>query len=59
MEAKEYDLDLRTDLGGGRSRLLHRLRLLGIDWGEYLGGRSGAKGTFHEIWRLDWRPGCE
>ncbi|MFL6072702.1 MAG: DUF5682 family protein [Mycobacteriales bacterium] len=56
VEAREYDLDLRTDLGGGRSRLLHRLRLLDIDWGEYLGGRSGAKGTFHERWRLDWRP---
>ncbi|MFL6075756.1 MAG: DUF5682 family protein, partial [Mycobacteriales bacterium] len=56
VEAREYDLDLRTDLGGARSRLLHRLRLLGIGWGEYLGGRSGAKGTFHERWRLDWGP---
>jgi Family of unknown function (DUF5682) len=53
----ELDLDLRRDIDLNRSRLLHRLRLLGIDWGTSMadGGRRG-KGTFWESWRLAWRP---
>jgi len=48
------DLDLRKPNDLDRSHLLHRLNLLGIDWGttEYVTG----KGTFHELWRLQWRP---
>ena len=38
-----------------RSRLLHRLRLLGIEWGQALPARRGL-GTFWESWRLDWQP---
>jgi hypothetical protein len=49
------DLDLRKPLLLERSRLLHRLNLLGIPWGE-LQVASGAKGTFHEVWRMEWRP---
>jgi hypothetical protein len=38
-----------------RSRLLHRLNVLGIRWGMM--EREGAgKGTFHEIWRVEWEP---
>jgi Family of unknown function (DUF5682) len=53
----ELDLDLRRDIDLNRSRLIHRLRLLGIDWGTSMadGGRRG-KGTFWESWRLAWRP---
>src|SRR5262249_43570102 len=38
-----------------RSHLLHRLRLLGVAWGEPREVR-GKSGTFHELWELRWRP---
>ncbi|HEX6870747.1 MAG TPA: DUF5682 family protein [Micromonosporaceae bacterium] len=57
--ATDLDLDLRRDIDLERSRLLHRLRLLGIEWGvpaaELGGGRRG-KGTFWESWRVSWQP---
>ncbi len=49
------DLDLRKPLLLERSRLLHRLNLLGIPWGR-LQLASGGKGTFHEIWHIEWKP---
>ncbi|MGP9019077.1 DUF5682 family protein [Streptomyces sp. BR1] len=52
---RELDLDLRKETDAARSRLLHRLRLLGIDWGERADGRGGT-GTFREGWRLRWEP---
>ncbi|WP_089099342.1 DUF5682 family protein [Streptomyces hyaluromycini] len=52
---RELELDLRKDTDAGRSRLLHRLRLLGIDWGEPAESR-GSTGTFRETWRLRWEP---
>ncbi|GAA3923169.1 DUF5682 family protein [Actinomadura viridis] len=53
---REQDLDLRRPNDLERSRLLHRLRLLDVDWGvpQEDGGRS--KGTFRETWTLMWRP---
>ncbi|MFF5207463.1 DUF5682 family protein [Streptosporangium sp. NPDC000396] len=51
---REHDLDLRKPLDLERSRLLHRLRLLGIGWGTPQESRS--KGTFRESWTLAWRP---
>jgi hypothetical protein len=53
--ARELDLDLRREIDVGRSRLLHRLRLLGVDWGIPAPTRSGI-GTFWESWRLQWQP---
>lgn len=53
--ARERDLDLRKDTDAARSRLLHRLRLLDIDWGTPLEARGGT-GTFRERWRLVWQP---
>ena len=51
----QVDLDLRRDSQLARSVLLHRLRLLGIGWGEPAdGGRT--TGTFKESWTLEWRP---
>ncbi|MBW1596557.1 DUF5682 family protein [Streptomyces sp. JJ38] len=57
-EARErlLELDLREQNGAARSRLLHRLRLLGIGWGEPAAGRGGSTGTFKEHWRLCWEP---
>lgn len=52
---REVDLDLRRDTDAARSRLLHRLALLGIGWGEPARGRDN-KGTFRESWRLRWEP---
>ncbi|MDQ7906817.1 DUF5682 family protein [Phytohabitans sp. ZYX-F-186] len=52
---RALDLDLRRKIDLARSQLLHRLRLLGIPWGEPLGGSRG-KGTFREEWRLRWLP---
>ncbi|MFV0128210.1 DUF5682 family protein [Streptomyces sp. HMX112] len=52
---RELDLDLRKETDAARSRLLHRLRLLGIGWGEPAAGRGGT-GTFRESWRLRWEP---
>ncbi|MET8585426.1 DUF5682 family protein [Streptomyces collinus] len=52
---RELELDLRGETDAGRSRLLHRLRLLGVDWGEPARSR-GSTGTFRETWRLRWEP---
>ncbi|HEY8482281.1 MAG TPA: DUF5682 family protein [Spirillospora sp.] len=54
--AKEQDLDLRKPTDLERSRLLHRLRLLGVDWGVPALTSVRGKGTFRETWTLEWRP---
>ncbi|MFG3436570.1 DUF5682 family protein [Nonomuraea sp. NPDC047897] len=51
---RELTLDLRKPLDLERSRLLHRLRLLGVAWGTP--GESRGTGTFRETWTLRWRP---
>ncbi|MGN9759339.1 DUF5682 family protein [Streptomyces sp. SD31] len=52
---RELELDLRRENDAERSRLLHRLRLLGVAWGEPAASR-GSTGTFRETWRLRWEP---
>lgn len=52
---KPVDLDLRSESGRRASHLLHRVHLLGIRWGRMEQARR-ARGTFHELWRLDWTP---
>lgn len=52
---REWDLDLRKETDAARSRLLHRLRLLGVGWGTPR-TRTGHTGTFRESWRLCWEP---
>ncbi|MEU4064543.1 DUF5682 family protein [Streptomyces wedmorensis] len=54
-QERELELDLRKETDAERSRLLHRLRLLGVAWGEPAAGRA-ATGTFRETWRLRWEP---
>ena len=49
------DLDLRTDNGRDRSHLLHRLQLLGVEWGQVVGTGS-SQSTFRESWQLQWLP---
>ncbi|MFD3550193.1 DUF5682 family protein [Streptomyces sp. NPDC058655] len=52
---RELELDLRKDTDTAKSLLLHRLRLLGIEWGTPTASRGGT-GTFRETWRLRWEP---
>jgi hypothetical protein len=49
------DLDLRRDIDLARSRLLHRLRAIGVPWGEADTTQRGT-GTFREQWRVRWQP---
>jgi len=53
--SRALDLDLRNATDLDRSRLLHRLALLGIAWGAKLDGGRGT-GTFREPWTLAWQP---
>jgi Family of unknown function (DUF5682) len=54
---KSLDLDLRKPNDLERSRLLHRLRLLRVEWGKPQTARG--KGTFRETWKLRWEPELE
>ncbi|MFE2017054.1 DUF5682 family protein [Streptomyces sp. NPDC059499] len=54
-QERDLDLDLRKENDSARSRLLHRLGLLGVGWGDPAAGR-GSTGTFRESWRLRWEP---
>ncbi|MEV6134605.1 DUF5682 family protein [Nocardia sp. NPDC051990] len=54
--SRNLDLDLRKEREVERSRLLHRLRVLGIDWGTPTTGEIRSTGTFRESWVLRWRP---
>lgn len=54
--SRTLDLDLRKEREVDRSRLLHRLRLLGIGWGTPTTGEVRSTGTFRETWTLEWRP---
>lgn len=53
---RTLDLDLRQPNDLARSHLLHRLRLIRVPWGKSSGNSGSSKGTFHEIWRLQWQP---
>lgn len=53
---KELSLDLRADLDRQRSQLLHRLRLLAVDWAVPAQSTVRSTGTFRETWKLRWRP---
>lgn len=52
---REIALDLRSEAGLLKSTLLHRLRLIGVDWGRLLDAEAG-RGTFRETWLLAWSP---
>lgn len=52
--AKEITLDLRDENPRKRSAFLHRMLAIDIPWGEKKQARG--KGTFKEIWALQWQP---
>lgn len=53
---RTVDLDLRKDREVRRSRLLHRLRVLDIEWGTLTTSDVRGTGTFRETWTLRWQP---
>ena len=53
---KTLDLDLRNENDLARSHLLHRLSILDVAWGAVAKVGRSARGTFHEIWTLQWQP---
>lgn len=56
---RDIDLDLRKDTDRGRSVLLHRLALLGVDWGVPRRDTTNSRGTFRETWTVCWEPGLD
>ena len=53
----EKILDLRIESNLKASKLLHRLRILDIPWGQSRELKKfGMAGTFHESWSLHWLP---
>lgn len=53
---KTLDLDLRQPTDLARSHLFHRLSLLNIGWAVLNTAGRSAKGSFHELWVLQWDP---
>lgn len=53
---RTLELDLRKENDLARSRLLHRLALLGVEWGTPDAARTRSTGTFREAWTLRWEP---
>jgi hypothetical protein len=53
---KTLDLDLRNANDLSRSHLLHRLNLLDVPWGTVAKVGRSSRGTFHEVWTLQWQP---
>jgi Family of unknown function (DUF5682) len=51
-----HDLDLRRSIDQARSRLFHRLRLLGLRWITPAESGVQSQGTFRETWESRWEP---
>ncbi|MCB0527318.1 MAG: hypothetical protein KDC65_02515 [Saprospiraceae bacterium] len=58
-QEKTLELDLRQEAQLKKSRLLHRLQLLGVPWGRVSEVGAGKQGGFHEHWQLKWLPDYE
>lgn len=52
---QEMKLDLRSEAGLLKSTLLHRLNLINVPWGKLVDSQAG-RGTFREVWILEWDP---
>ncbi|NND06458.1 MAG: hypothetical protein HKN87_08755 [Saprospiraceae bacterium] len=57
--AIDKSLDLRKKTQLNASRLLHKLLLLEIPWGEENEPENNPLGNFHEYWTLNWYPDYE
>ncbi|MEM7203484.1 MAG: DUF5682 family protein [Planctomycetota bacterium] len=54
-DPKEVSLDLRTGAGMAKSELFWRLQLLDVPWATLVDAAAG-RGTFREVWLLQWQP---
>jgi Family of unknown function (DUF5682) len=55
-QVRFHDLDLRRPIDQARSRLFHRLRLLGLRWIVPAESSVQSQGTFRETWESRWEP---
>jgi hypothetical protein len=55
-DSEILDLDQRKQMDIARSHLLHRLSILNIPWGTLEDDQAQRKSTFHEVWKLEWKP---
>lgn len=55
-EKKVVEWDLRKANDLEKSRLLHRLNMLGINWGKVAYGSSKSRLSSLENWTLRWKP---
>ncbi|NEW40367.1 hypothetical protein GV792_11515 [Nocardia cyriacigeorgica] len=55
-QATLVELDLRKERDRLKSRLLHQLRILELEWGTPTDSEVRATGTFRETWALQWEP---
>ncbi|MCW2802781.1 MAG: hypothetical protein QOF52_1873 [Propionibacteriaceae bacterium] len=53
---RQHDLDLRTSHDQAKSKLFHRLGLLGLRWIQPAESGIQSQGTFRETWEATWRP---
>ena len=53
---KKEGLDLRNEFDRSQSKFLHRLNILGIDWGVEKSYSGREKTTMKEYWTLSWNP---
>jgi hypothetical protein len=52
---EEMAVDLRSEAGLLKSELLHRLLIINVPWGRLVDAQAG-RGTFREIWTVEWQP---
>src|SRR4029453_14379823 len=55
-QVRLHDLDLRRSIDQARSRLFHRLQLLGLRWISPMETSVHSQGTFRETWESRWEP---
>jgi hypothetical protein len=55
-QVRVHDLDLRRPIDQARSKLFHRLRLLGLQWIAPAESAVQSQGTFRETWQSRWEP---
>jgi hypothetical protein len=55
-QVRLHDLDLRRSIDQARSRLFHRLQLLGLRWISPMETSVQSQGTFRETWESRWEP---
>ncbi|MFN8674573.1 MAG: DUF5682 family protein [Candidatus Sericytochromatia bacterium] len=58
LNRNEIDLDLRKDNDLAKSYFFHQISILDINWASKQ-NVANKKGTFHEVWSLEWQEVLE